>query len=176
MKPEQGRPAVIGGRLSKEMAVYDCLDRLGIAYERVDHEAAFTMEVCRAGGAFGGRRGVAGRGVWLSPLREHLQPAAEGEGSAGDLSAGGGAYLPQGNPAPGRMTASILPAAVVFLYSFAYSPVSLAAGRVFTPGNVPSRKRPFTGNPVFRLFWGGSFLFFPSCHRWRGRSGAPPLR
>ena len=45
---EKGRPADTAGRLPKETAVYDFLDSLGIAYERVDHEAAFTMEACRA--------------------------------------------------------------------------------------------------------------------------------
>ena len=30
----------------KEKRVYELLDRLGIAYERVDHEAAETMEAC----------------------------------------------------------------------------------------------------------------------------------
>ena len=41
-----GRPSDTSGRLQKELAVYDLLDRLGIAYERVDHEPAFTMEAC----------------------------------------------------------------------------------------------------------------------------------
>ena len=45
---EQGRPSDTAGRLPKEIAVYDFLDRLGITYERADHEAAFTMEACRA--------------------------------------------------------------------------------------------------------------------------------
>ena len=34
------------GRQDKEKRVYELLDRLGIAYERVDHEAAETMEAC----------------------------------------------------------------------------------------------------------------------------------
>lgn len=42
-----GRPEDITGRLEKEIRVYDLLDRLGIPYERVDHEAAMTMEACR---------------------------------------------------------------------------------------------------------------------------------
>ena len=41
---EQGRPADL--RLDKEMRVYDFLDRLGVSYDRVDHEAAMTMEAC----------------------------------------------------------------------------------------------------------------------------------
>lgn len=43
---ENGRPQERGGRMENEMRTYDTLDRLGIAYERVDHEAAETMEVC----------------------------------------------------------------------------------------------------------------------------------
>lgn len=43
---ENGRPAITNGRLSKEIRVYDFLDSLGIAYSRVDHEAAATMEDC----------------------------------------------------------------------------------------------------------------------------------
>ena len=34
------------GRLSKEMAVYELLDDLGIPYLRVDHEAAATVDDC----------------------------------------------------------------------------------------------------------------------------------
>lgn len=45
---KSGRPENTEGRLEKEIAVYDLLDSLGIAYERVDHEAAFTMEACAA--------------------------------------------------------------------------------------------------------------------------------
>ena len=41
-----GRSASGEGRLAKEMRVYDLLDRLGIAYERTDHEPAMTMEDC----------------------------------------------------------------------------------------------------------------------------------
>lgn len=36
------------GRLPKEMAVYAMLDKLKIPYERVDHDAAHTMEQCEA--------------------------------------------------------------------------------------------------------------------------------
>lgn len=46
MKLEHGRPADCSGRKEKEIKVYDFLDHLGIAYERVDHEAAFHMDVC----------------------------------------------------------------------------------------------------------------------------------
>ena len=41
-----GRPADISGRQDKEIRVYDLLDRLGIAYDRTDHEAAMTMDDC----------------------------------------------------------------------------------------------------------------------------------
>ena len=48
MKVYQGRPADSAGRLEKELRVYDLLDGLEIAYARVDHEAAMTMEACAA--------------------------------------------------------------------------------------------------------------------------------
>lgn len=48
MKLEKGRPEDESGRLEKEIRTYDLLDRLGIAYERIDHEAVATMEACRA--------------------------------------------------------------------------------------------------------------------------------
>lgn len=41
-----GRPDTDEGRLDKEIRVYDLLDSLGIAYERIDHEAAETMKAC----------------------------------------------------------------------------------------------------------------------------------
>lgn len=41
-----GRPAANDGRLEKEIRTYDMLDALGIAFERLDHLAAETMEVC----------------------------------------------------------------------------------------------------------------------------------
>ena len=43
-----GRPEDITGRLEKEIRVYDFLDNLGVAYKRVDHEPAMTMEACQA--------------------------------------------------------------------------------------------------------------------------------
>ena len=46
MVSETGRPAETAGRLEKEIRVYDFLDRLEIAYQRVDHEPAMTMEAC----------------------------------------------------------------------------------------------------------------------------------
>lgn len=48
MKLVQGRPEDCTGRLEKEIRVYDLLDRLGISYQRIDHEAAMTMEACAA--------------------------------------------------------------------------------------------------------------------------------
>ena len=42
-----GRPADCSGRLDKEIRCYDLLDSLGLDYQRVDHEEANTMEVCR---------------------------------------------------------------------------------------------------------------------------------
>jgi len=41
-----GRPETNEGRLPKEIRCYDLLDSLGIAYQRIDHEPAMTMEVC----------------------------------------------------------------------------------------------------------------------------------
>ena len=48
MKLENGRPIDCSGRLAKEIRVYDLLDNLGIEYQRIDHEAAMTMEACAA--------------------------------------------------------------------------------------------------------------------------------
>lgn len=48
MKLVNGRPETNEGRLDKEIRVYDLLDRLGVAYQRIDHEAAMTMEACAA--------------------------------------------------------------------------------------------------------------------------------
>ena len=46
MTLEKGRPKDTN-RLSKELAVYDLLDELGIEYERIDHEALYTIEACQ---------------------------------------------------------------------------------------------------------------------------------
>ena len=46
MQRMQGRPEDVTGRLVKEIRVYDLLDSLGVKYERIDHEAANTMEAC----------------------------------------------------------------------------------------------------------------------------------
>ena len=48
MQLQQGRPVDCGGRLPKEIRVYDFLDALGISYQRIDHDAAMTMEACAA--------------------------------------------------------------------------------------------------------------------------------
>ena len=48
MKLENGRPADCAGRLEKEVRVYDLLDSLNVPYQRIDHEAAMTMEACAA--------------------------------------------------------------------------------------------------------------------------------
>ena len=42
----EGRPLDCAGRLDKEIRTYDFLDSLGVAYQRIDHEPAMTMEVC----------------------------------------------------------------------------------------------------------------------------------
>ena len=43
-----GKPERLEGRQEREIRVYEKLDSLGISYERVDHEAALTMEDCVA--------------------------------------------------------------------------------------------------------------------------------
>ncbi|MBQ9762278.1 MAG: prolyl-tRNA synthetase associated domain-containing protein [Oscillospiraceae bacterium] len=48
MERLQGRPADCTGRLEKEIRVYDLLDSLAVTYQRIDHEAAMTMEACAA--------------------------------------------------------------------------------------------------------------------------------
>jgi Ala-tRNA(Pro) deacylase len=48
MELVSGRPENCTERLEKEVRVYDLLDSLGIAYQRIDHEAAMTMEACAA--------------------------------------------------------------------------------------------------------------------------------
>lgn len=45
---QKGRPLSKERRLDKEVRCYDLLDQLGIEYERVDHEAAMTIEACAA--------------------------------------------------------------------------------------------------------------------------------
>ena len=42
----KGRPECDEGRMAKEIRCYDLLDRLGVEYYRIDHEAAETMEIC----------------------------------------------------------------------------------------------------------------------------------
>lgn len=42
----KGRPKDCEGRIVQEIRSYDLLDSLQIQYERVDHEAADTIEVC----------------------------------------------------------------------------------------------------------------------------------
>ena len=48
MELQYGRPDDFAQRLPKEQRVYELLDKLGIDYQRVDHEAAMTMEACIA--------------------------------------------------------------------------------------------------------------------------------
>lgn len=45
---QHGHPGDRAGRIETELAVYDLLDFLKIDYDRVDHEAAYTMEACEA--------------------------------------------------------------------------------------------------------------------------------
>ena len=46
MELVNGRPTDWADRLPKEIRCYDLLDKLGVAYLRIDHEAAMTMEAC----------------------------------------------------------------------------------------------------------------------------------
>ncbi len=46
MQIYSGRPENSEGRLKRELDTYDLLDRLGIMYQRTDHEPATTMAVC----------------------------------------------------------------------------------------------------------------------------------
>ena len=46
MELYQGRPESAEGRLPREIRTYDVLDRLGIAYQRTDHDRADNMEAC----------------------------------------------------------------------------------------------------------------------------------
>ena len=48
MELQNGRPESCMGRLPKEIRCYDLLDRLGVEYQRIDHDAAMTMEACAA--------------------------------------------------------------------------------------------------------------------------------
>ncbi len=43
---KNGRPDDMSGRLDKEIRCYDFLDKLNVEYQRVDHDAANTMEIC----------------------------------------------------------------------------------------------------------------------------------
>ena len=46
MELYNGRPEDLRGRLPREIRTYDFLDRLGIEYQRTDHERADNMEAC----------------------------------------------------------------------------------------------------------------------------------
>ena len=46
MELYDGRPESVEGRLPREVRTYDYLDKLGIPYQRTDHEAADNMEAC----------------------------------------------------------------------------------------------------------------------------------
>ena len=48
MELYDGRPGDTTGRLEREIRTYDYLDRLGIRYQRTDHERADNMEACNA--------------------------------------------------------------------------------------------------------------------------------
>jgi len=48
MNKMKGRPEELSGKEAREVRTYDFLDQLHIEYERVEHEAAETMEACLA--------------------------------------------------------------------------------------------------------------------------------
>ena len=43
----KGRPQTLDGRFPREVRTYQMLDELEIPYERVDHEAVYTIEGCQ---------------------------------------------------------------------------------------------------------------------------------
>lgn len=47
LKLETGRPTDETGRLAKEIRSYDLLDSLGVFYQRIDHQAAMTVDACQ---------------------------------------------------------------------------------------------------------------------------------
>ncbi len=47
MNLSTGRPYDTDKRLSREVKVYDFLDKIGIEYDRVDHAPAEDMEICK---------------------------------------------------------------------------------------------------------------------------------
>ena len=75
MRLMNGRPENEAGRLEKEIRVYDLLDSLGVDYQRVDHEAAMTMDACERSTACWakGRTGMVSICKNLLPL----QPAGD---------------------------------------------------------------------------------------------------
>ena len=44
---QNGRPKDCTGRLDKEIRVYDLLDSAGIEFQRIDHEAVYTIGECK---------------------------------------------------------------------------------------------------------------------------------
>ena len=46
MELVNGRPKSNEGRLEKEIRCYDLLEKLGVEFQRIDHEPAMTMEAC----------------------------------------------------------------------------------------------------------------------------------
>ena len=74
LKLEKGRPADCAGRLEKEVRTYDFLDKLNIEYERIDHEAAMTMEEC-ADDRRSARRNDLQESVPVQPAGDNILPA-----------------------------------------------------------------------------------------------------
>ena len=59
MELQKGRPKDTAGRLEKEIRTYDLLDKLGVAYERVDHAPGSNDN----GDLPGDRQGIAGNNL-----------------------------------------------------------------------------------------------------------------
>ena len=74
MKLQKGRPENTDNRLNKEIRVYDFLDKLGIQYQRIDHEAAMTMEACEEIDHALGDNTTICKNLFLRTVRDH--PAA----------------------------------------------------------------------------------------------------
>lgn len=47
LKLKKGRPEDYESRAETEKVVYDVLDHLGVEYMRLDHQPAFTMDICQ---------------------------------------------------------------------------------------------------------------------------------
>ena len=63
------RPTKSGVQIDKSAACYECLEKLGIKYERIDHPAVYTMEDMDSLGIF--NKGVVGKNLFLRDNKGH---------------------------------------------------------------------------------------------------------